>query len=238
MHSTQEASELQASYYAATAAQYDTVHGEELGPAHDYAVSLLKLRNCKTVLDVGAGTGNAIKLFHHSGFDVRGIEPVAELIEVAFTKGVAPETIIQGEGQQLPFEDNSFDAVCEFGMLHHVQEPERVVKEMVRVARYMVIIVDSNRFGQGPRATRLLKLLIYKMGLWKAADWIRTKGKGYMVSEGDGVFYSYSVYDSLHILRNWADELMLMGTGAQNNPGEWLHPLLTSAGVLACALKK
>ena len=41
----------------------------------------------------------------------------------------------QGDAQSLPFPDNSFDAaVCNYGVIH-VPEPERALREMVRVVR-------------------------------------------------------------------------------------------------------
>jgi ubiquinone/menaquinone biosynthesis C-methylase UbiE len=104
---------------------------------------------------------------------------------------------VRGSGAALPFADSSFDVVCEFAVLHHVPNRNAVVKEMFRVARKAVLISDSNRFGQGPRAARLIKLGLYKTKLWKAYNYLRTSGKGYRVTEGDGVAYSYSVYDSL-----------------------------------------
>jgi len=56
--------------------------------------------------------------------------------------------LLMASGDALPFADNSFDAVCEFGILYHVPEPVRVIQEMLRVARHVVVISDANRFGQ------------------------------------------------------------------------------------------
>ena len=61
------------------------------------------------------------------------------------------------------------------------------------MARRVVVINDSNRFGQGSWPARLFKLLLYKLGVWRAFNFLRTRGKGYQISEGDGLFYSYSV---------------------------------------------
>lgn len=43
---------------------------------------------------------------------------------------------------ELLFTDNSFDVVTEMGILHHVAEPERVVAEMLRVAKKAIFIMN------------------------------------------------------------------------------------------------
>lgn len=47
---------------------------------------------------------------------------------------------VLGEAENLPFEDRSFDIVAEGELLEHVPDPQRVLKEAVRVARKKVII--------------------------------------------------------------------------------------------------
>jgi ubiquinone/menaquinone biosynthesis C-methylase UbiE len=144
--------------------------------------------------------------------------------------------IVRGTGEALPFPDRSFDVVCEFAVLHHASNPNAVVREMLRVASKAVIICDSNRFGQGSPLARLAKLALYKTGLWRVFTYVRTRGKGYMITEGDGLAYSYSVYDSFDLIAQWADRIVTVPCG-ETNHSSWFHPLLTSAGVLLCAIK-
>lgn len=110
------------------------------------------------------------------------------------------------------------------------------MKEMLRVARKAVFISDSNRFGQGSRIQRIVKLLLFKARLWGVFNYLRTLGKGFLFSEGDGVFYSYSVYDSFQQIASWADRLILVPNGDQK-VRSWIHPLLTSGGVIVCAFR-
>ena len=58
--------------------------------------------------------------------------------------------------------------------LHHVGEPARMVGEMIRVAKRAIFLSDSNRFGQGSHAARLLKTALYKCNLWREARFIQT----------------------------------------------------------------
>ncbi len=233
--------ELQRAYYRSTAQAYDEMHSSaesEHESALQYLAALAPLWGINSILDIGSGTGRAVVYLRNAGFDVRGVEPVRELIDKALEKDAAlAGLIVQGDGEALPFPDRSFDAVCEFGVLHHVARPELVVAEMTRVARRAVVLSDANRFGQGSRFARLCKLALYKVHLWPLVDRIKTRGKGYTITAGDGLAYSYSVYDSFDQLATWADNAVCIPT-RPTVPKLWNHPLLTAETVLFCALRQ
>jgi ubiquinone/menaquinone biosynthesis C-methylase UbiE len=239
----EEAVRIQRKYYADTASNYDTMHAHEGDgdPAIlKLVTSLLHTVEPVTLLDVGSGTGRGVRQFATAmpELSVRGVEPVSALIEQAVRhKGMAPGSFIQASGEALPFGDASFDVVCSFALLHHVPRPSVVVREMLRVARKAVVIVDSNRFGQGRPAVRMVKLLLYKLRLWNAVNFVKTRGKGYLITEGDGLAYSYSVYDSFELVSAWANRVIMIPVDA-TTPKSWLHPLLTSGGVIVCALRE
>jgi len=232
---------VQRAYYERTASSYDAMHTSCEDDEHYAALKFINIIadtfNFKTFLDVGAGTGRGVRFLADRGRAVRGVEPVKALIEQAENRDVRHSLIVQGNGYSLPFEDDSFDAVFECGVLHHVAEPSRVVHEMTRVARMAVFLSDSNRFGQGRYAARLLKLFLCKIQLWHAARFIQTGGKMWTVSEGDGLAYSYSVYDSYDQLAEWADTIWVVPTKAGSPGTSWLNPLITAPHVLLCALK-
>jgi SAM-dependent methyltransferase len=188
-------------YYAETASQYDTMHLNEKDEhffALSFLVASLDYLQVGSILDVGSGTGRAIRYIkdHRPDLHVLGIEPVKELREVGYLRGLSDKDLIDGDATKLPFGASEFDLVCEFGVLHHVKRPEIAVSEMLRVAGKAIFISDSNNFGQGSGAGRLLKQMINLLGMWELADFIKTRGKGYTVSEGDGLAYSYSVFNN------------------------------------------
>lgn len=238
----QEAVRIQREYYTATASQYDSMHsreGDDDPRTLTLVVAMLRSAGAHTLLDVGAGTGRGIRRLAEAmpELSARGIEPVAALIDQAASKnGLPPGSLIRGTGETLPFLDASFDAVCSFALLHHVPRPEAVVREMLRVARKAVVIIDGNRFGQGRWPIRLLKLALYKMRLWNSVNFLKTRGRGYLITEGDGLAYSYSVYDSFRQISAWADRVILIPVDTAK-PRSWFHPLLTSGGIILCALK-
>ena len=94
--------------------------------------------SCSTVLDLGAGCGTFVRYALRLGFNAWGVEPqewkrtVAE--HVLHSDG-APLQVVQGVGEQLPFDDDSFDCVTTFQTLEHVQDLEKCCAEMVRVTR-------------------------------------------------------------------------------------------------------
>lgn len=236
--------EIQRRYYTETAARYDCMHAQETSTDQStikYMHAFLRMLEARSILDVGSATGLGLRELKDAlpEMFVCGVEPVAALIDQALRNGnLSRVPIIQASGEALPFPSASFDAVCEFGILHHAANSAAVVKEMLRVAKKAVFLCDSNRFGQGSRAARLMKLLLCKGKLWGAYTFLRTRGKGYLITEGDGLAYSYSVYDSYDLVSRWADRVILIPTTAKEKSPSWFHPLLDSGGVLVCALRE
>jgi ubiquinone/menaquinone biosynthesis C-methylase UbiE len=232
---------LQQAYYERTANNYDEVHTacekDEHYAALEFIDQLCDRFHLESLLDVGAGTGRGVRFLLSRNRSVQGIEPVKALIDQAEKRGVAKGLIVEGSGYSLPFEDHSFDAVFECGILHHVAEPSRVVNEMMRVAKRAVFLSDSNRFGQGGFAARVVKLALYKSKLWRTARFIQTGGKMYAISDGDGLGYSYSVFDSYDQLAKWSDRMWLIPTMNMGAVRSWFSPLLTDAHILLCAIK-
>ena len=207
----------QRDYYARTAADYEATH---LGSFDEHMLALALFAGVArslggaSVLDVGAGTGRALRYLADQlpEASLVGIEPVAALREVGHANGLDRNMLIAGSGEDLPFADDSFDFVIETGMLHHVARPDRVVAEMARVARIGVLISDSNKFGQGSHGLRLAKALVDRLGLWRAMIWVTTRGRMAKWSEGDGLYYSYSVFDDLGLLAAKFPRLHLANT--------------------------
>jgi SAM-dependent methyltransferase len=116
-------SRLQDRYYEQTAHFYDEIHvreGDEHLIALRYVSGFAKMHGYRSVLDVRCGTGRAIRYFLEKNpeIEVCGIEPEGALARRALEYNLIPATLIKpGVGEKIPFQDQSFDAVCEFGVL-------------------------------------------------------------------------------------------------------------------------
>jgi SAM-dependent methyltransferase len=226
--------DLQTEYYTRTARLYDDLHVSE-GDEHGEALELIALfahrMGARRILDVGAGTGRAIAFLGARGFDVIGIEPVEALRAQAIAKGIPADRIVEGYGAAIPFPESSFDFVIETGVLHHVKEPSAVVAEMLRVARNGVFLSDENRFAYGGSLRRGCTYTLSKLGLFPLAYRLHTRGKGYRWSEGDGLAYSYSVYDNIGQLALWGDRTYAIPLGKPSG-SSWFQPLFTNFHIL------
>lgn len=237
---TPEDRALQETYYTETAVDYDIMHNAETGEhalALEYVVSICNQYNLRSIIDVGCGTGVAVRNFNRKGLLAKGIEAIQALIDIGIkAHGLKPDQIEIGVAEKLPYSSGSVDAICEFAVLHHVKDARPAVNEMLRVAKHAVFLSDENRFGRGSLAWRLTKLLWWKLGVFPLGFWLMTKGKGYNYTKGDGVSYSYSVFDSHTQLAAWADAVFYIPL-KQARGQSWAHPLLTASHVLACAIR-
>jgi ubiquinone/menaquinone biosynthesis C-methylase UbiE len=242
MESGRQAEALQRTYYERTADSYDERH-ILLEPEHNIALvyisALLRMLSVREVLDVGCGTGRSLAYLHYQLPNLRviGLEPVKALLDLAIAKHVSKTSLIVGDGRTLPFPDSSFDAVFELGVLHHTPDPDLMVREMLRVARKAVFISDGNIFGQGKRFVRLLKFILYQVGLWRFVKLVQTRGRGYSFTEGDGIAYSYSVYFQYQTLSAWADRVIAIPLASASPVKPGPSTLFNSSSILLCAIR-
>ena len=108
--------------------------------------------NGKTALDVGSGGGLLAEEFAGLGCRVTGVDPSAESIATArdhaASSGLEIE-YVQGAGEQLPFEDGTFDIVYCCDVLEHVDDLQRTLDESARVLKpgglYMFDTINRTR---------------------------------------------------------------------------------------------
>jgi ubiquinone/menaquinone biosynthesis C-methylase UbiE len=115
-----------------------------LGPGmrdeHRIARLLLGLSPGDGVLDVACGTGNFSRDFARTvgesglvvGIDVSETM-LARAVEDTRRAGLANAAYVRGDAEQLPFLDDSFDAVCCFAAFHLFHDPWRALDRMTAV---------------------------------------------------------------------------------------------------------
>ena len=100
------------------------------------------LGSAKTVLNVGAGTGS----YEPADRRVTAIEPSMEMIR---QRGASAAPVIQGYAEDLPFDDNSFDATMATLTVHHWADKARGLKEIRRVTRGQIVILTFDPSHRG-----------------------------------------------------------------------------------------
>jgi SAM-dependent methyltransferase len=85
-----------------------------------------------TMLDAGCGSGYALTIAAARGAVITGIDASAPLIEIARER--APDADLRiGEIEDLPFDDNTFEAVTAFNAAQYAADPTRALRELRRV---------------------------------------------------------------------------------------------------------
>ncbi len=94
------------------------------------------LGDARSVLNVGAGAGS----YEPADLDVTAVEPSA-VMRAQRPAGAAP--VVDGRAEQLPFEDDSFDAAMAILSDHHWDDHPRGLAELRRVARRRVVLFNA-----------------------------------------------------------------------------------------------
>lgn len=93
-----------------------------------------------TLLEIGAGSGYfSVPLLEH--FDLTCLDLSQAMLD---QNPVPADRKMRGDAQQLQLADKSYDYVFCSNLLHHLPAPEAAMKEMRRVARRAVLIVEPN----------------------------------------------------------------------------------------------
>jgi len=90
------------------------------------------------VLEIGCGIGTDGIQFARGGASYTGIDLTSAGVDIArerFELFGQKGNIVKGNAEKLPFEDNYFDYVYSFGVIHHSTSPEKIVKEIYRVLK-------------------------------------------------------------------------------------------------------
>ncbi|MBW4549708.1 MAG: class I SAM-dependent methyltransferase [Aphanocapsa sp. GSE-SYN-MK-11-07L] len=104
-----------------------------------------------SLLDVGCGSGWTSYLFCQAGYNVTGLDLNATAFECPNHPNLR---LVEGSSMDLPYAEATFDVVASHQALEHMPDPERAIREMLRVLKpggtFCVV---------GPNLLSLLQLL-------------------------------------------------------------------------------
>ncbi|WP_085993455.1 class I SAM-dependent methyltransferase [Oceanobacillus senegalensis] len=88
------------------------------------------------VLDIGCGDGYGSYKLYEEGYDVTGIDLSSEMIALAKQKrGLEPIRFLQGNVNELPFNNQTFDGVMVITVLEWTENPLHALREIKRIVK-------------------------------------------------------------------------------------------------------
>ena len=110
-------------------------------------VGRLGLRSGMRVLDVACGTGNQSVPAARTGADVIGLDIATNLLEQARERARKENlkiTFVEGDAEQLPYDNGQFDVVLTMFGAMFAPRPERVASELLRLCRPGGLVAMGN----------------------------------------------------------------------------------------------
>ena len=107
----------------------------------------------ESVLEVGCGTGHFIAWLATKGLSVFGLDRSPAMLTECH-HGFPQLPVLLSDAHHLPIKDGAFDLVVFVTTIEFLDDPERALREAVRVARQGVIVVALNRWSLGGLSRR------------------------------------------------------------------------------------
>lgn len=120
-------------------------------------VKFCRLDTHDKVLDLGCGMGATVNyLYTEFGIKAEGIDPSSKLVDIA-RKENRFTTFFTGCGEELPFEDNSFNCVFAECTLSLVNSIDSVIRQVSRVLKDKGYFIITDVYARNPNETEHFK---------------------------------------------------------------------------------
>src|SRR5947209_16303280 len=119
--------------WSVRADDWAAIQERQVAPAYEAALDALGVGPSTRLLDAGCGAGMLLRLAADRGADVHGLDASEGLLAHARSR-VPGAPLLQGELEQLPYEDAGFDIVTGFNSFQYAARPAVALAEARRVA--------------------------------------------------------------------------------------------------------
>jgi len=109
-------------------------------------LKLIKPDYGKTLLDIGCGCGWYLKWFKDLGLRVWGVDKSPFMVEEA-NRFLGENIVEVMDAENLKFNDKSFNFATLITVLEFIKNPEKVLKEALRVAQEKVFLGVLNKYS-------------------------------------------------------------------------------------------
>ncbi|MFJ6134903.1 class I SAM-dependent methyltransferase [Kitasatospora sp. NPDC092286] len=143
-------------FFATRAADWDARFPDD-GPRYAAAIAELGLRPGQSVLDAGCGTGRALPLLRAAVAAegrVFGADVTPEMLQQAATRHPGTATLLLADCARLPLPGAALDAVFAAGLISHLPDPARTLRELARVTRPGAVLALFHPVGRAALAAR------------------------------------------------------------------------------------
>jgi len=107
---------------------------------------ILKEQNCKTIVDLGCGSGEIPLNLAKDGYKVTGVNLFKKSIEyatdIAKSRNLPARFV---EGDALEFSEGTYDAVLAFEMIEHVPNDKKLVERMFNLTNNIICLTTPDK---------------------------------------------------------------------------------------------
>ncbi len=109
--------------------------------------NLLKPIKNNSILDIGCGTGRNLLSFVEKGLDASGIDASVYMTDIASKNLGDKARIYTGFGEDLPFDDNSFNYSSIITSIEFSDNYKVMIEEACRVTKDRLVIIFLNKYA-------------------------------------------------------------------------------------------
>jgi len=111
-------------------------------------------------LDVACGKGRISRMLNARGLETTSLDISQEMLDVAYQRGDVTNPVV-GDGENLEFDDNTFDVVSCMDALVHFPNPKKAIGESYRVLKNggIYLCSTSNPYDLGVIPRKILKFI-------------------------------------------------------------------------------
>lgn len=160
----------------------------------------------KKVLEVGVGAGTDHLQWARAGVECYGIDLTNEAIDTTRRRMETygfHSNLKRIDGEALPFEDRFFDIVYSWGVIHHTEHPDRIIKEIHRVLKPNGVFIGMMYGRRSIKAFRLwLNYALLKGKPWQSAAnaiWNSVESIGTKAYTTDEIRKLFSQFATVHV---------------------------------------